>query len=102
MSITLDLEERGALKFELFVEEAPETCKNFLALAASDYYYGTKFHRNIKGFILQGGDPSGTGKGGESIYGKDKLKDEICETLKHDKRGLLVMANSNKPQTSNS
>ena len=97
MSVTLHTTPHGNLKFELFCEEAPQTCKNFLALSASDYYNGSKFHRNIKGFILQGGDPTGTGKGGESIWGKNQLPDEISDDLKHDQRGLLVMANSNKP-----
>lgn len=55
--------------------------QNFLALSASGYYDGTIFHRNIKGFMIQGGDPSGTGKGGTSIWGK-KFNDEIRESLK--------------------
>lgn len=55
--------------------------QNFLALCASGYYDGTVFHRNIKGFMIQGGDPTGTGKGGTSIWGK-KFNDEIRETLK--------------------
>ena len=52
MAVILHLENLGDLKFELFIDEAPNACKNFLALAASDYYNGTKFHRNIKGFII--------------------------------------------------
>mgnify|MGYP001075579961 CR=1 FL=1 len=64
MSVTIKIENIGYLKIELFCEEAPKTCKNFLGLCGADYYIGTQFHRNIKGFILQGGDPSGTGKGG--------------------------------------
>lgn len=55
--------------------------QNFLALCASGYYDGTIFHRNIKGFMIQGGDPTGTGKGGTSIWGK-KYNDEIRESLK--------------------
>ncbi|RWW11648.1 hypothetical protein GW17_00024727 [Ensete ventricosum] len=55
--------------------------QNFLALCASGYYDGTIFHRNIKGFMIQGGDPTGTGKGGNSIWGK-KFNDEIRESLK--------------------
>lgn len=55
--------------------------QNFLALSASGYYEGTIFHRNIKGFMIQGGDPTGTGKGGTSIWGK-KFNDEIRESLK--------------------
>lgn len=55
--------------------------QNFLALCASGYYESTIFHRNIKGFMIQGGDPTGTGKGGTSIWGK-KFNDEIRESLK--------------------
>lgn len=69
MSVTLNT-THGAIKIELFCELAPKACKNFLALAATEQYNGTKFLRNIKGFIIQGGDPTNTGKGGESIYGE--------------------------------
>ncbi|KAK4349487.1 hypothetical protein RND71_032242 [Anisodus tanguticus] len=77
-----------------------QKCKNFLALCSSDYYDGTIFHRNIKGFMIQGGDPTGTGKGGTSIWGK-KFNDEIRESLKHNARGMLSMANSG-PNTNGS
>lgn len=66
---------------ELFCELCPKTCENFLALCANDYYNGSLFHRNIKGFIVQTGDPTGTGKGGTSIWGK-KFEDEYKEELK--------------------
>ena len=92
MSVTLRT-SHGKIKFELFCEEAPVATKNFLALCASGYYDNTIFHRNIKGFIVQGGDPTGTGKGGASIYGKT-FDDEINANLKHDKRGIVSMANS--------
>ncbi|KAG6482971.1 hypothetical protein ZIOFF_059611 [Zingiber officinale] len=74
--------------------------QNFLALCASGKYDGTIFHRNIKGFMIQGGDPTGTGKGGTSIWGK-KFNDEIRELLKHNARGILSMANSG-PNTNGS
>ena len=93
MSVTIHIADFGDLKFELYCNEAPITCKNFLALCAKGYYRDNLFHRNIKGFILQGGDPTNTGKGGESIYGK-YFDDEICDSLKHDRRGILSMANS--------
>lgn len=67
MSVTLHT-DLGDLKFELFCKLCPKTCENFLALVASGKYDGTVFHRNIPGFIVQGGDPTGTGKGGESIW----------------------------------
>lgn len=92
MSLTLNT-SHGKVKIELFCELCPLASKNFLALAASNYYDGTLFHRNIKGFIIQGGDPTGTGKGGSSIYGKT-FKDEIVPELKHEKRGIVSMANS--------
>ncbi|CAG9460295.1 unnamed protein product [Pedinophyceae sp. YPF-701] len=86
----------GDLKLELYCEECPRTAENFLALCASGYYNNVIFHRNIKGFMVQGGDPTGTGKGGRSIYASEtgKFADEIVESLKHNRRGTLSMANS--------
>ena len=95
MSVTLTIEGIGCLKFELHCDSAPKTCRNFLGLCASDYYIGTKLHKNIRDFIVQGGDPTGTGKGGESIYGAP-FEDEISaveQDFRHDKRGVLSMAN---------
>ncbi|XP_028394757.1 peptidyl-prolyl cis-trans isomerase-like 3 [Dendronephthya gigantea] len=99
MSVTL-VTDFGDIKVELFCEEAPKTCENFLALCASEYYNGCIFHRNIKGFMVQTGDPSGTGKGGKSIWGR-KFEDEIVPTLKHNVRGVVSMAN-NGPNTNGS
>ncbi|XP_048006057.1 peptidyl-prolyl cis-trans isomerase-like 3 [Leguminivora glycinivorella] len=99
MSVTLHTDV-GDIKIELFCEQCPRTCENFLALCASDYYNGCLFHRNIKGFIVQTGDPSGTGKGGTSIWGK-KFEDEFREDLKHNARGMVSMAN-NGPNTNGS
>ena len=92
MSVTLHT-NLGDLKVELFCEDAPRTCENFLALCASEYYDNTSFHRNIKGFMIQGGDPTGTGRGGQSIWG-GKFPDEIRDNLKHTNRGVMSMANS--------
>ncbi|SBS83501.1 peptidyl-prolyl cis-trans isomerase, putative [Plasmodium ovale] len=100
MSLTLHT-NYGEIKIELFCYEVPKTCKNFLALCASGYYDNTKFHRNIKGFAIQGGDPTSTGKGGESIYGK-YFDDEFNSTLKHDRRGMVSMANRGKSNTNGS
>jgi len=99
MSVTLHCDV-GDIKLELYCEETPKTAKNFIALAASGYYDGCKFHRNIKGFMAQTGDPTGKGKGGESIYG-GHFNDEIKDGLKHNKRGVLSMANSG-PNTNGS
>ena len=74
--------------------------QNFLALCASNYYNGCLFHRNIKGFMVQTGDPTNTGKGGTSIWGR-KFEDELHEELKHKTRGDVSMANSG-PDTNGS
>lgn len=71
----------GDIKIEVYCESCPKACENFLALCASDYYNGSLIHRNIKGFIVQTGDPTNTGKGGTSIWGK-KFEDEFKENLK--------------------
>ncbi|GFP95630.1 peptidyl-prolyl cis-trans isomerase cyp18-1, partial [Phtheirospermum japonicum] len=71
----------GDIKCKIFCDEVPKTAENFLALCASGYYDGTIFHRNIKGFMIQSGDPTNTGKGGTSIWSK-KFNDEIRESLK--------------------
>ncbi|KIY43909.1 cyclophilin-like protein [Fistulina hepatica ATCC 64428] len=99
MSVTLHT-SHGELKIELFCEAVPKTAENFLALCASNYYDGCIFHRNIKGFMIQTGDPTGTGKGGQSIWGQP-FADEIRSTLKFNARGTVAMANSG-PDTNKS
>ena len=89
----------GDIKIKLFVEEVPRTTKNFIELAKKDYYNGIIFHRVIKDFMIQGGDPTGTGMGGESIYG-EKFEDEFSVKL-HNVRGTLSMANAG-PNTNGS
>jgi len=83
----------GELIIELYWKHAPLTCRNFAELTRRGYYNGTKFHRIIKDFMIQGGDPTGTGRGGASIYGKT-FDDEIDDDLKHTGAGILSMANS--------
>uniref|UniRef100_A0A915EJY1 Peptidyl-prolyl cis-trans isomerase n=1 Tax=Ditylenchus dipsaci TaxID=166011 RepID=A0A915EJY1_9BILA len=83
----------GPLNLELYCKHAPKACENFIGHCRSGYYNGTKFHRLIKHFMLQGGDPTGTGKGGESIWGKP-FEDEFSGTFSHDQRGVLSMANA--------
>lgn len=85
----------GHLNVELYAEYAPKAVRNFLQLAKKGYYNGVTFHRNIKGFMIQGGDPTGTGRGGESVWGK-YFADEFEGPLKHDGRGTLSMANKGK------
>ncbi|KAI7863080.1 peptidyl-prolyl cis-trans isomerase-like 3 [Spinellus fusiger] len=99
MSVTLHT-DLGDMKIEVFCESVPKTAENFLALCASGYYDNSLFHRNIRGFILQTGDPTGTGKGGNSIWGQ-KFNDEIRLALKHNARGIVSMANSG-PNTNGS
>ncbi|KAJ4169323.1 Peptidyl-prolyl isomerase cwc27 [Fusarium falciforme] len=117
---------RGELSVELFAKQTPLTCRNFLQLALDGYYDNTIFHRLVPGFILQGGDPTGTGNGGESIYdggafsgdldpwpmdqrqGKNagptgiNFRDEFHSRLKFNRRGLLGSANESRPDTNGS
>jgi len=90
----------GTIVFELYWDEAPKTCKNFVELSRRGYYDKVIFHRVIKDFMVQGGDPTGTGRGGESIYGKN-FEDELTPKLKHTGAGILSMANSG-PNTNGS
>ncbi|KAI0433239.1 cyclophilin-like protein [Xylaria sp. FL1042] len=116
----------GDLSIELFAKQTPLTSRNFLQLCLDGYYDNTIFHRLIPGFIIQGGDPTGTGNGGECIYdggaysgdldpwpmdqrrGKNagptgvNFKDEFHSRLKFNRRGLLGMANESKPDTNGS
>ncbi|EXJ55954.1 peptidyl-prolyl cis-trans isomerase-like 2 [Cladophialophora yegresii CBS 114405] len=85
----------GPLTLELYPEYAPKAVWNFLNLVKKGYYNGIIFHRSIRNFMIQGGDPTGTGKGGQSIWGKN-FNDELQGPLKHDKRGVLSMANKGK------
>ncbi|EFC43348.1 predicted protein, partial [Naegleria gruberi] len=90
----------GDLNVELYPYLCPQTCDNFLSLCSRGYYNGVKFHRLIKGFMIQGGDPTGTGRGGKSIWGGE-FKDEISPKLRHDTIGTLSMANKG-PNTNSS
>ena len=85
----------GSFTVELYAQHAPKACKNFHDLAARGYYDGILFHRIIKDFMVQGGDPTGTGRGGESVWG-GKFADELTRELKHTGAGILSMANSGK------
>ena len=85
---------------ELYYNHCPRTCYNIASLAHSGYYDNTTFHRIIRDFMIQGGDPTGTGRGGESIYG-GKFEDEITRNLKHTGAGICSMANAG-PNTNGS
>ncbi|KOS18568.1 Peptidyl-prolyl cis-trans isomerase-like 2 [Escovopsis weberi] len=85
----------GDLTIELQTETAPKAVWNFIRLSQKGYYKGVAFHRNIPGFMIQGGDPTGTGKGGTSIWGKN-FNDEFDGPLTHNARGIMSMANKGK------
>ena len=89
----------GDMRVKLFPDHAPKTVANFIALSKDGYYDGVIFHRIIKDFMIQGGDPTGTGMGGESIYG-ESFEDEFSEEL-YNVRGALSMANAG-PNTNGS
>ncbi|KAJ7548364.1 hypothetical protein O6H91_07G008900 [Diphasiastrum complanatum] len=91
----------GPLDFELWAKEAPKTVRNFVQLCMEGYYDGTIFHRIIKTFMVQGGDPSGTGTGGESIYGS-MFPDEFHSRLRFNHRGLVASANAGTPNSNSS
>ena len=80
----------GAFRVELFTDLAPVTTKNFIDLSKKGFYDGVIFHRVIDGFMLQGGDPTGSGRGGPGYV----IPDEFGPGLKHDKPGILSMANA--------
>ncbi|KAM9794246.1 spliceosome-associated protein CWC27 homolog isoform 1-T1 [Syngnathus typhle] len=83
----------GDIDIELWSKEAPKACRNFVQLCMEGYYDGTIFHRVVPEFIIQGGDPTGMGTGGESIYG-GTFKDEFHTRLRFNRRGLVAMANA--------
>jgi len=83
---------KGDLVLEVYEDKAPKAAENFLTLVKNGYYDGVTFHRVIKNFMIQSGDPTGTGMGGESIYGKP-FEDEIVKGLAFDNAGVLAMAN---------
>ena len=91
---------QGEIEVQLFPEAAPKTCENFIGLVEKGYYDGIIFHRVIKNFMVQCGDPTGTGRGGESLWG-GKFEDEVTPEIKFDRKGLLAMANTG-PNTNGS
>ncbi|TGZ85543.1 hypothetical protein EX30DRAFT_300859 [Ascodesmis nigricans] len=90
----------GNVTLELYPEHAPKTCRNFTRLVERGYYNNCSFHRIIRDFMIQGGDPTGTGRGGLSADG-GKFEDEIHPGLRHTGAGILSMANAG-PNTNGS
>ncbi len=91
---------QGNIEIELFPEIAPKACENIAGLIDQGYYDGTVFHRVIKGFMIQGGDPTATGRGGQSLWGSP-FADETTPEVGFDQKGLLAMANAG-PKTNGS
>jgi peptidylprolyl isomerase len=91
---------QGDITLELYEDVAPLAVENFTGLVKNGYYNGLIFHRIIKNFMIQGGDPTGTGTGGESIW-KKPFKDEFKSGVVFDKSGILAMANAG-PKTNGS
>jgi cyclophilin family peptidyl-prolyl cis-trans isomerase len=89
--------DQGDITIQLFADKTPRTVNNFVFLAQEGFYAGTFFHRVIANFMVQGGDPTGTGRGGPGY----KFKDEFVPGLRHDKPGVLSMANAG-PNTNGS
>jgi cyclophilin family peptidyl-prolyl cis-trans isomerase len=89
--------DKGEIILELFADKTPRTVNNFVFLAQEGFYDGTIFHRVISDFMAQGGDPTGTGRGGPGY----RFADEFDPTLKHDRPGILSMANAG-PNTNGS
>ncbi|MBQ2343393.1 MAG: peptidylprolyl isomerase [Acidaminococcaceae bacterium] len=81
---------KGVFVAQMFEEKAPQTTKNFIELTEKGFYDGLIFHRVIDGFMIQGGDPTGTGRGGPGY----RIQDEFGEGLAHDSEGILSMANA--------
>ena len=90
----------GDIALKLYDDKAPKACENFSTHAKNGYYDKVIFHRVIDRFMIQGGDPTGTGRGGKSIWGKT-FEDEVRNGLSLDRKGLLAMANAG-PSTNGS
>ncbi len=100
--VTIEMENGKKIKLELYPEIAPITVENFEALAKSGFYDGLIFHRVIKGFMIQGGDPLGTGYGGSDNKIKGEFKaNGIDNPIKHE-RGVISMARSSMPNSASS
>ena len=91
---------QGNITLELFPKIAPKAVENFITHVKDGYYNGIVFHRIIKGFMIQGGDPTGTGRGGKSIWNKP-FEDEFSPNVVFNKKGILAMANAG-PRTNGS
>ena len=100
--VTIEMEDGGVMKAELYPEVAPNSVNNFISLVRKGFYNGLIFHRCIPGFMIQGGCPQGTGMGGPGYSIKGEFTHNgVCNTLKHD-RGVLSMARAMDPDSAGS
>ena len=100
--VTIEMEDGGVIRAELYPDIAPITCENFLSLAEKGFYDGLIFHRVISGFMIQGGDPTGTGMGGPGHTIKGEFRaNGVVNNIKHE-RGVLSMARSMMPDSAGS
>jgi len=84
---------QGIVEIQLMLSIAPKACENIIKLAEKGYYNGVPFHRIIPGFMIQGGDPEGTGRGGQSVWGRP-FEDEFSKDVTFNQPGILAMANA--------
>lgn len=102
MKATIEMQDGGKMVFELDAENAPLTVKNFVSLAKKDFYEGVIFHRVIAGFMIQGGDPTGTGTGGPGYTIKGEFAaNGVNNPIKHT-RGVISMARAMDPNSAGS
>lgn len=100
--VSMKIKDMGTIKLELYPDKAPQTVANFVSLAKSGYYNGLIFHRVIKGFMIQGGDPTGTGMGGPGYSIKGEFGANGFNNPISHKRGVISMARTNVPDSAGS
>jgi len=100
--VTLEIEKRGEIKIELYPKIAPNTVNNFINLVNEGYYDGLKFHRVIKGFMIQGGCPKGTGTGGPGYSIEGEFSENGFDNELEHEKGIISMARSGNPDSAGS
>lgn len=100
--VTIEMENGGVMEIELYPSKAPETVKNFISLIKKGFYDGLTFHRTIPGFMIQGGDPEGTGMGGQGYSIKGEFSENGVENPIPHLRGVISMARSMMPDSAGS
>lgn len=100
--VTMEIEDMGTIKIELYPGIAPTTVENFISLISDEYYNGLTFHRTIPGFMIQGGDPDGNGTGGPGYFIKGEFSNNNFKNDISHERGVISMARSTDPDTAGS